>query len=140
MPFATLLPLLTGGTLPRTLGDILTRLLGTGANPNLRGKIEDLLQDRLDEQQARTGARVLRRSVLELIDAAVENQSGGMTVDQRAQLGAELAKNAAVQLAQAADLLLKYPELQAAVVRAKEAGGAAATLQAAREARNEHAE
>lgn len=122
------------------MGDILIRVLGSSANPNLTGKLGDALQDRLDAQSGRTGARMLSRSLLEMIDEAVETKAEGLSLEQRTQIGAELAKNAALQLSQAADLLLKYPELQAAVVKAKEASGNATSLQAAREERNTHAE
>jgi hypothetical protein len=134
-----LLNLLTANLLPKGLGDILSGIFGSGLNPNLPGKIRDMLEKRLEEQQGRTGARFLARAVLEQIDAVMEDGGAGSVAD-REKIIAELAQNGALQLTQAAELLLKYPPLQAAVVKAKQPGATPAALQAAREERNAMAE
>jgi hypothetical protein len=134
-----LLKLLSAKLLPKALGDILSGIFGSGLNPNLAGRIQDMLEKRLEEQQGRTGARFLARAVLEQIDALMEDGGVG-SVEEREKIVTELAQNGALQLTQAAELLLKYPPLQAAVVKAKQPGATAAALQAAREERNALAE
>jgi hypothetical protein len=127
-----LLSLLSRGSLPRSLSTILDIVLGGGP---VRDRVEAALKRRLDEQAGRSAGRLLGRAICEQVDTAMETRSAGATVAQRIEVGTMLAQNAALQLARAAELLLAYPALQAAVVRAKEQGDAAA-LKAARTARN----
>jgi hypothetical protein len=129
--FLTALPLLKGllegPQLPKTLGKILDAVLG---GSSVRDAAEGIFARRLNAQEGRSGGRALAHAICEQVDEAMETKAAGVTVDQRIEVGTLLAKNAAVQLAEAAEILLKYPELQAAVVRAKEAGDAAALAQA----------
>jgi|RhiMetdeSRZDD1v2_1073273.scaffolds.fasta_scaffold620442_1 hypothetical protein len=130
-----ILKLLSANLLPKGLGEILSGIFGGGLNPNLAGRIRDMLEKRLEEQQGRTGARFLARAVLEQIDALMEEGNAG-SVEEREKIITELAQNGALQLTQAAELLLKYPALQAAVVKAKQSPVNEAALKAAREERN----
>jgi hypothetical protein len=127
-----LLSLLNGGSLPRSLPAILDLVFGDGP---IRDRVEAVLKRRLDAQAGRSAGKLLGRAVCEQVDTAMEARPAGATVAQRIEVGTMLAQNAALQLAQAAEVLLAYPALQAAVVRAKEQGDPAA-LKAARAARN----
>lgn len=124
--------LLDGPQLPKTLGSILQVVL---QGDSLRDTAETVISKRLNAQEGRSGGRLLAHAICEQVDEAMEAKPAGVTVDQRIEIGTLLAKNAAAQLVEAAEILLKYPEFQAAVVRAKEAGDAAA-LASARQARD----
>ena len=129
-----LLPLLTSGTGIKSLGQILTTLLG-GGSP--KDAALSALKPRLDEQAGRTGGKVLGRAVCEQLDAVLETPGAGLSVEQREAVAQALAANVAVQLAAVAELILAYPPLQAAVVQAKATGTG---LSEARTARNAAAE
>lgn len=139
MPAPILAGLLGANVVPRALKEILQSVL-SGGNVNLEGKLKDLLQDKLEAQSGRGGARMLSRALLETVDATLEEAAGSLTLAQRREIADELTKNAALQLAQAAELLMAYPALQEAVVAAKQSGVSAAELEQARVARNAHAE
>jgi len=119
--------LLEGPQLPQTLGTILDAVLG---GSSLRGAAEAIFAKRLSAQEGRSGGRVLAYAICEQVDEAMEAKPAGVTLDQRIEVGTLLAKNAAAQLAEAAEILLKYPEFQAAVVRAKDSGDATALAKA----------
>jgi len=119
--------LLEGPQLPKTLGKILDVVL---SGSSLRGAAEGVFAKRLSAQEGRSGGRVLAHAICEQVDEAMEAKPAGVTLDQRIEVGTILAKNAATQLVEAAEIILKYSELQAAVVRAKEGGDAAALAKA----------
>jgi hypothetical protein len=128
-----LLGLLRDQIAPKSLTKILDVVF---SQSSARAAAEKELRSRLQAQTARTAAESLGRALVKLIDAAVEAKPEGATVEQREQVGTLLAQNAAVQLAQVAEILLAYPKLEADVVRAREANDKAAT-DAAKEARAE---
>jgi hypothetical protein len=128
----TLLSLLKNGNQPRSLSKILDSVFG---GSRVRAAAEAVLEEALNAQAGRSAGKVLGRAVCEQVDAAMEARPAGATLEQRVEVGTLLAQNAAVQLARAAEILLAYPELQAAVVCAKESRDAAA-LKAARAAPN----
>jgi hypothetical protein len=134
--FPILLGLLKDGIVPQSLSKILNLVF---SESSVRTAAEKELSKRLEEQLGRSSAEVLGRAVTKQVDAAMEAKPAGATVDQCVAVGTHLAKNAAVQLAQAAEILLAYPDLQAAVVRAKEKNDPTA-LEAARKARDQGAE
>src|SRR5437899_6905786 len=133
LALSSLLGLLGGPAVPQSLGKILEVVFGSGGS--VRTAVEKELEKRLDAQEGRSGGELLSRGVLKQIDEAMEAKPPGATVDQQIQVGTMLAKGAAVQLAEAAEILLKYPDLQAEVVHAKAANDNT-RLTAARAARD----
>jgi hypothetical protein len=128
-----LLGLLKDQIAPRSLTKVLEVVF---SQSSVRVAAEQELRGRLHAQAARSSAESLGRALVKLIDAAIEAKPEGATVEQRGQVGTMLAQNAAVQLAEAAEILLAYPKLEADVVRAREAKDKAA-LEAAKEARGQ---
>jgi len=109
----TLLPLLTGGLGKLPFGKLLSGILGGKPADALKEE----LKERLDVQEGRTGGKMLARGVCEAIDNAMEADS--LDPEAAIKLGEGLARNAALQAAEAAEALLAYAELQAVVVKAK---------------------
>ena len=113
--FPQLIGLLNSGRAAKTLRQIAEAVLG-GINP--AKAIERVVRSRLGAQFGRSAGKTLGRAVCERIDAAMDAKQA--TVDDRVKIGTELGKNAAEQLAQAAEFVLTYGKFQEAVVRAKE--------------------
>jgi tellurite resistance protein len=132
------LPALTGLFTSGKVIKLLPDLLNLVSGGNVKANALKAVNGALDEQAGRSGGKALGRAVCEQIDAVLEADSG-LSVEERQKLAQGLANNAALQLAEAAELILAYPPKQAAVVRAK-AGSDAAALKQARETRTNAAE
>jgi hypothetical protein len=129
--FPILLGLLQNKIAPQSLTKILDVVFSSSS---MKTAAEKELNKRLQVQTARTAAEQLGRALVKLLDAAIEVKPEGATVDEREKVGTILAQNAAVQLAQVAELLLAYPEVEAEVIRKQEANDKPGT-DAAKDAR-----
>lgn len=128
-----LLALLNTGSIVKTLPQILDTLTNGG---NLRQALRQVLSKKVDAQAGRSAGQVLGRTVCEAIDAAMEAKADEVPVETSIEAGKALAANAALQLSQAAEIILAYGPLQEAVVRAKASDDKAA-LAGARSRRDE---
>jgi hypothetical protein len=128
---------LTSGKVIQALPDLLKLVTGG----NVKGAAAEFLRPKLETQAARTGAKALGRSLCEKVDAVLEAKGSGLTLAERYKLGTALSVNAALQAAEAGELMLKYAETQRDVVACKEGvGPAGLTLDEARRRRNAMAE
>lgn len=127
--FPILLSLLQSGAGFKGLDQIL-KLLGGGGS--VQKKAEAYLKGRLNAQLARSAAKELAHASFKTVADAMHPDSG-LPVTDRIQVGGALARNGALQLAQAAEALLAFSAAQGELERQRGAAGEAAA-RTAREA------
>lgn len=116
----------------RTLQTIVQELFQGG---DVQDRAEAILRGKLDAQAGRTAGKSLGRAICEQIDTLAQVQSSVVSLEQSAQVSRELAKNVALQLTEAAALVLEYPEFAIEVAKLKKKGPTA-DLKVARTARD----
>lgn len=128
----TLLGSINESAITQTLEEIISSLFA-GQTGGIEGVLLHGIGGQLDAAEGAQGAKQAGRSICKNLDGALETKAG--TVDQRLAVAQGLAANTAKAALTYAALVVLYPDLQAAVVRAKQ-GNDRAALQAARKARD----
>jgi len=101
----------------------LEQILKAAGLTNLPAQILGRLGDAVDNELVKRGGEQVGRGVYEAIDAVMEAHGGRLTPEQAILAGQAVGAAIAQELRAVAALVEGYPQLQAAVVRAKVAHG-----------------